>query len=258
MSNKPEQILIIEPQNELRFRGPFTGAPIASYMKLTNPTSNQKVYFKIKTTAPKKYCVRPNSGLIKPKEICEIAVCLQPYDFDPNEKSKHKFMVQTLVAPNDDPDEDSTEIWKDVNPEQLMDTKLKCVFENPVSSTTTTKAKATTTTSKSDSNSIDGKTKAAGDLKSSPKLNDETDKILLKAAQEVSQLRVEESTLRQENLQLKEEIMKLKNAALNKDVSLALMSNLNSSQSNQLPMSTTHIIIAVAMVVVGYFLGKLI
>lgn len=62
--------------------------------------------------------------------------------------------------------------WRDVNPDQLMDTKLKCVFENPVSSTTTaTKPKTTTTTSKSDSNSIDGKSKAPGDLKSSPKVS---------------------------------------------------------------------------------------
>jgi len=26
---------------------------------------------------------------------------LQPFDYDPNEKSKHKFMVQSLVAPPD-------------------------------------------------------------------------------------------------------------------------------------------------------------
>lgn len=26
-------------------------------------------------------------------------VCLQPFDFDPNEKNKHKFMVQSLIAP---------------------------------------------------------------------------------------------------------------------------------------------------------------
>lgn len=54
-----------------------------------------------------------------------------------------------------------------------MDTKLKCVFENPavISSTTATKAKATTTTSKPDSNSTDGITKPVGDtLKSSPKV----------------------------------------------------------------------------------------
>lgn len=41
-------------------------------MKLTNP-STHKVYFKIKTTAPKRYCVRPNSGALKPKEKTEIA-----------------------------------------------------------------------------------------------------------------------------------------------------------------------------------------
>lgn len=41
-------------------------------MKLTNP-SDKKVLFKIKTTAPKKYCVRPNSGILDPKNVIEIA-----------------------------------------------------------------------------------------------------------------------------------------------------------------------------------------
>lgn len=34
-------------------------------------------------------------------------VCLQPFLFDPNEKNKHKFMVQSVVAPVEDiPHED--------------------------------------------------------------------------------------------------------------------------------------------------------
>lgn len=32
---------------------------------------------------------------------------LQPFDYDPNEKSKHKFMVQTLFAPPNVSDMDS-------------------------------------------------------------------------------------------------------------------------------------------------------
>ncbi len=28
-----------------------------------------------------------------------VTVMLQPFDYDPNEKSKHKFMVQTIFAP---------------------------------------------------------------------------------------------------------------------------------------------------------------
>lgn len=61
--------------------------------------------------------------------------------------------------------------WKDINPEQLMDSKLKCVFENPVTSTTTAKTTATTTTAKADPNTTNGKNKAVGDsVKSSPKV----------------------------------------------------------------------------------------
>lgn len=61
--------------------------------------------------------------------------------------------------------------WKDINPDQLMDSKLKCVFENPVTSTTTVKTTATSTTTKADSNTTNGKNKAVGDsVKSSPKV----------------------------------------------------------------------------------------
>ncbi|XP_071647498.1 vesicle-associated membrane protein-associated protein A isoform X1 [Temnothorax longispinosus] len=259
-AEKPEQVLLIEPQNELRFRGPFTGGPVTSYIKLINPT-NKKVYFKIKTTAPKRYCVRPNSGVLKPKDVTEIAVCLQPYDFDPSEKNKHKFMVQTVVAPDDDDDEYPVDVWKDINPDQLMDSKLKCVFENPVTSTTTSTAKttATSTTAKADSNATNGKNKPVGDsVKSSPKVLGEAEEKLLKAAQEVNQLRVEESTLRQENLQLREDLMKWRNAALGNDGNLAAARGLTSQSNSQLSPTSTSILIAVAMVIVGYLLGKLI
>lgn len=53
------------------FLGPFS-LPVTAYMKLTNPT-DKAVMFKIKTTAPKKYCVRPNSGLLEPYKAIEIA-----------------------------------------------------------------------------------------------------------------------------------------------------------------------------------------
>ncbi|KAJ8965564.1 hypothetical protein NQ314_004023, partial [Rhamnusium bicolor] len=107
------------------FTGPFN-APVTSYMKLTNP-SEKKVMFKIKTTAPKKYCVRPNSGVLEPNSNIEIAICLQPFLFDPAEKNKHKFMVQTVFAP--DGEINLEQLWKEIGPAQLMDSKLKCVFE---------------------------------------------------------------------------------------------------------------------------------
>ena len=42
---------------------------------LRNP-SNKTVLFKVKTTAPKQYCVRPNSGVLEPSKAQTIAgVC---------------------------------------------------------------------------------------------------------------------------------------------------------------------------------------
>ena len=69
--SKKEQILVIEPPIELTFTGPFTQA-VSSYMKLINP-SEKKVCFKIKTTAPKRYCVKPNSGVVDPNTEVQIA-----------------------------------------------------------------------------------------------------------------------------------------------------------------------------------------
>jgi len=40
-------------------------------LQVSNP-NNQPVAFKVKTTAPKQYCVRPNSGRIEPGEKVEV------------------------------------------------------------------------------------------------------------------------------------------------------------------------------------------
>ncbi|KAI2668035.1 Vesicle-associated membrane protein-associated protein A [Labeo rohita] len=79
-------------------RGPFTDV-VTSYLKLKNP-SDKKVCFKVKTTAPRRYCVRPNSGIIDPGATLAISVMLQPFDYDPNEKSKHKCVFE-LPSEND-------------------------------------------------------------------------------------------------------------------------------------------------------------
>lgn len=192
--SKPEQVLQIEPQHELKFKGPFN-EPVASYMKLTNP-SDKKVIFKIKTTAPKKYCVRPNSGILEPNSNTEISICFQPQPvlFDPAEKNKHKFMVQTAFAPEGE--FNMEQLWKEITPEQLMDSKLKCVFELPADQNESTE----------ESTKLSPKTVPT--TAAVPNSNVETE--LQKAAQEVQQLREEESQLRQHNLRLKEEILMLK------------------------------------------------
>lgn len=124
---RPEQVLLLEPQHELKFRGPFSDV-VTTNLKLSNPT-DRNVCFKVKTTAPRRYCVRPNSGIIDAGTSINVSVMLQPFDYDPNEKSKHKFMVQSMLAPPDMTDMEG--VWKEAKPEELMDSKLRCVFELP-------------------------------------------------------------------------------------------------------------------------------
>ncbi|XP_067930032.1 vesicle-associated membrane protein-associated protein B-like isoform X2 [Watersipora subatra] len=124
---KTNQILQIEPPEALVFTGPFTEV-VKSTLSLTNP-SDYKVAFKIKTTAPKRYCVRPNSGTLAKGETMSISVMLQPFEFDPNEKTKHKFMIQSLIIASNMEEKD---LWQEVDKEKLMDTKLRVVFENEV------------------------------------------------------------------------------------------------------------------------------
>ncbi|KAG9474484.1 vesicle-associated membrane protein-associated protein B/C [Eleutherodactylus coqui] len=124
---KSEQVLVLEPQHELKFKGPFTDV-VTTNLKLANPTE-KNVCFKVKTTAPRRYCVRPNSGVIDAGSSINVSVMLQPFDYDPNEKSKHKFMVQSIYAPPDISDMEA--VWKEAKPEELMDSKLRCLFELP-------------------------------------------------------------------------------------------------------------------------------
>ena len=53
----------------------------------------------MKTAVPLRYYVRPNSGITGPGSTVTVSVMLQPFDYDPNENSKHKFRVQAILAP---------------------------------------------------------------------------------------------------------------------------------------------------------------
>ncbi|GER50136.1 vesicle-associated membrane protein [Striga asiatica] len=66
---------------------------------LANVT-DQYVAFKVKTTSPKKYCVRPNVGIIKPKSTCDFTVTMQAQKSAPPEmQCKDKFLIQSTVVP---------------------------------------------------------------------------------------------------------------------------------------------------------------
>lgn len=249
--SKTDQVLIIEPQHELKFVGSFKN-PITSYIKLTNP-SDEKIGFKIKTTAPKKYCVRPNSGVLSAKTSTNIAVSLQALDFDQSEKNKHKFMVQSIFVPEGDYNLES--LWKDVKEDAVMGTKLKCVFERKESNTVGTAAavEALNAVLSNSAPSHEDKNKRIGD---SPSIHQDGE--LQKAAKEVKQLREDESSLRHENMMLKEEVLRLQLLCKSEGHSQSAPMRASMAQQAAQPVQPVMVIIAIVVCMVGIVLGKFI
>ncbi|KAF6839431.1 Vesicle-associated membrane protein-associated protein C16G5.05c [Colletotrichum plurivorum] len=85
----------IEPV-ELSFRRPFT-VEVSQILRIKNPNQSP-IAFKVKTTAPKQYCVRPNSGRVEPGQDVEVTVLLQAMKAEPPQdaKCRDKFLVQSV------------------------------------------------------------------------------------------------------------------------------------------------------------------
>ncbi|KAF8752499.1 VAMP-associated protein [Rhizoctonia solani] len=61
----------LNPSNQLGFNRPLTQI-VRRTLTVTNH-NDQPVAFKVKTTAPRLYCVRPNSGVIEPGDTVDVA-----------------------------------------------------------------------------------------------------------------------------------------------------------------------------------------
>ncbi|CAG0893115.1 unnamed protein product [Cyprideis torosa] len=64
---------------------------------------------------------------IEPPAELVFEVMLMPFDYDPSEKNKHKFMVQSAILPEDN-STSLDDLFHSLGPDQLMDSKLRCVF----------------------------------------------------------------------------------------------------------------------------------
>ncbi|XP_017151233.2 vesicle-associated membrane protein-associated protein B/C-like [Drosophila miranda] len=123
-----ESPLTIDPEHELFFAGPFN-QPIVTILTLRN-NSDVPLAFKIKTTTPKRYFVRPSIGLIPPSRAIHVGICLEPFNWD-QQQTNDTFLVRSCLAPTNADLTDLNGLWKELElePQQLWDAKLKCVFE---------------------------------------------------------------------------------------------------------------------------------
>lgn len=96
-------------------------------------TSDHYVAFKVKTTSPKKYCVRPNTGVVKPKSKCDFTVTMQAQRSAPSDlQCRDKFLVQSTVVPFGTNEDDITSgLFAKDNGKHIEDSKLRVVLISP-------------------------------------------------------------------------------------------------------------------------------
>ncbi|KAG9122981.1 phosphatidylinositol-binding protein scs2, partial [Ceratobasidium sp. 392] len=124
----------LNPSNQLGFNRPLTQV-VRRTLTVTNHNA-QPIAFKVKTTAPKLYCVRPNSGTIEPGDSVDVQVLLQAMREDPplSHKCKDKFLVQSMILTPDRLSKSAHDMWvfdEDEKAPQIHQQKIKVVYLPP-------------------------------------------------------------------------------------------------------------------------------
>ncbi|KAG6061869.1 hypothetical protein E4U17_006675 [Claviceps sp. LM77 group G4] len=113
---------------ELSFTRPFT-IEVARTLTIRN-TGTVPLAFKVKTTAPKQYCVRPNAGRIEPGNSFDVTVLLQAMKQDPplDAKCRDKFLVQCAPISSDQDFASVATVLETVDKSQLTERKIRVIW----------------------------------------------------------------------------------------------------------------------------------
>merc|ERR1712151_948643 len=89
-------------------------------LTLTNKSTGY-VAFKVKTTAPKAYLVRPSSGTLGPKDHVEVQIVLQ------EQIERHRFLVEATAIESNY--QVTREQWNEFSKDQIQDKKMTVALE---------------------------------------------------------------------------------------------------------------------------------
>ncbi|KAG6515732.1 hypothetical protein ZIOFF_026161 [Zingiber officinale] len=106
--------------------------PSPCNIKVVNNTEHH-VAFKVKTTSPKKYFVRPNASVVQPWDSCTVTVTLQAQkELPPDMQCKDKFLIQSAkVPPTNDIDEIPKDTFNKDGEKVIEELKLRVVYNPP-------------------------------------------------------------------------------------------------------------------------------
>ena len=120
-------LITVCPANELVFCGTASvTSEILQILTITNTVSSMVAY-KVKTTSPENYRVRPSSGPVPPGAAVEVSIFLQPGHV--SSVGKDKFLVLSTVVPEHDDHRDLNAMWKWIPKSSIMEHRMRCRFE---------------------------------------------------------------------------------------------------------------------------------
>lgn len=123
------EILSVQP-NELKFTFELR-KQVSTSLRLVNVTS-EYVAFKVKTTSPKKYCVRPNTGLVPPQSSAEVVVTMQAQKEMPADmQCKDKFLVQSVLVAGGASKDSTQDFFNKEHGREVHEVKLRVVYVAP-------------------------------------------------------------------------------------------------------------------------------
>lgn len=140
--------ILLEPSDTLSFLlSSISNDNTQSTLRIISNESTAPMLFKVKTTRPLRYLVRPNQGIIQPGETALVIVVLQKKDcyellsMNENERSlaNDKFLVQSASVTASVASEMAaydakqqavaiTEAWNNMPKEKIASKKLRCAF----------------------------------------------------------------------------------------------------------------------------------
>lgn len=121
MSANP--VLEVVPKNHLLFQRCARTNSVVAPLTLQNNSSGY-VAFKIKTTAPKVYIVKPNSGVIESGGCGQVQVQVHPLA-DDSGRQADRFLVQSIPVESKTVSQD---FWQVVNKESVEEIRLSVKF----------------------------------------------------------------------------------------------------------------------------------
>ncbi|XP_066154921.1 motile sperm domain-containing protein 2-like [Euwallacea fornicatus] len=127
---KDDGPLAVTPSNIITFLR--DGTELVSTLELHNTDPTAQIAFKLKTTSPEKFRVKPSTGSLKPGAKETITVALLP-GFQLGGLSKDKFLVMSSVLDEKEAQNlDLSELWKAPGTRKVFQTRLRCVQSSEV------------------------------------------------------------------------------------------------------------------------------